>query len=348
MAREVDDPALLGYALDATHMAIWGPDNTHERLAITGEMLQVGEATGDLERLFQAHTYRMWSLLELGEPNAVAAELEVMTRLAGQLRQPAQTWMAAVARTVCALLQGQFEHAEEMIEDAFDVGRRTVGWNAAHTHDLQLFVLRREQGRLDELTATVARAVDEHAAYPVWCIWRCVQADLYAQLGRTAEARAILREFARAEFAELPSNEEWLVGMTLLADACVVLGEASTVSALHELLLPYADLHAVGPSEISLGAIARVLGNLSAAAGRFDQAVRQFETAIVLNERIGARPWSAHTRHDYARALIARGDHEKADQQLARALATYRELGMASWADRALTVRYPATQTTSQ
>jgi hypothetical protein len=36
--------------------------------------------------------------------------------------------------------------------------------------------------------------------------------------------------------------------------------------------------------------------------------------------------------------LIARGDHQNARQQLAQALATYRELQMDRWADNALAV----------
>jgi hypothetical protein len=51
-----------------------------------------------------------------------------------------------------------------------------------------------------------------------------------------------------------------------------------------------------------------------------------------MNERMGARPWLAHTQHDYARLLIARGtadDRAKGDALLATAVDTYRELGMA-------------------
>jgi hypothetical protein len=54
-----------------------------------------------------------------------------------------------------------------------------------------------------------------------------------------------------------------------------------------------------------------------------------------MNARIGARPLVAHTQHDYARMLLQRdqpGDREQARALIAEALATYRELGMESWA----------------
>ena len=333
IARRTGDPALLGYVLDARFQAIWAADNTGERLAIAAEMAQLSESTGDLERLFQSHAFRIWTLLELGDLAAVSAEVGIASRVADDLRQPAQLWMVAAARTLCALLEGRFEEAEELIEEAFRLGERTIPWNAAITRHLQLFALRREQRRLDELEETVRRAVHAHRTYPVL---RCVLADLYAELGREDEARTEFERFAASDFTGLPFNEEWLLGMTLLADVCAALGDAPRSVTLYELLLPYRELHAVGQPEISFGAVARALGKLAATAGRFDQAARHFEAAIRLNEQSGARPWTAHARHDYARMLIARGDRQKAHQQFAQALATYRELGMHSWADNTL------------
>jgi len=46
-------------------------------------------------------------------------------------------------------------------------------------------------------------------------------------------------------------------------------------------------------------------------------------------------PWLAHTQHDYARMLLARGDDLRGRELLEQALATYRELGMERYAARA-------------
>jgi hypothetical protein len=45
---------------------------------------------------------------------------------------------------------------------------------------------------------------------------------------------------------------------------------------------------------------------------------------------MGARPWLAHTQHDYARMLLVsgRGAGERALELVETALATYRDLGM--------------------
>jgi hypothetical protein len=61
---------------------------------------------------------------------------------------------------------------------------------------------------------------------------------------------------------------------------------------------------------------------------------------------MGTRPWLAHTQHDYAAMLLARnrpGDRETARRLIQEALASYRELGMRSWADTASELEHAIT-----
>ena len=72
--------------------------------------------------------------------------------------------------------------------------------------------------------------------------------------------------------------------------------------------------------------------------GRFKDAAGHFEEALRMNARMGARPWVAHTEHDYARMLAARGepgDREQAIELAGRALDGYSEVGMDSYAAEA-------------
>ena len=60
----------------------------------------------------------------------------------------------------------------------------------------------------------------------------------------------------------------------------------------------------------------RYLGMLAAALAEFDKAEAHFEHALELNERIGGRPWVAHTKAEYALLLRRRGrrgDSERAE-----------------------------------
>lgn len=133
------------------------------------------------------------------------------------------------------------------------------------------------------------------------------------------------------DFAALPFDEEWLVSMCLLGQAVSALGDGFRADLVYTHLKPYGGRVAVSYPEVTTGSIARHLGLLAAAMGRWDDAVRHFEDALEANERIGPRPWLAHTQRDLARTLDARaaaGDAERARGLRARALAAYQELGI--------------------
>ena len=101
------------------------------------------------------------------------------------------------------------------------------------------------------------------------------------------------------------------------------------------MLLPYANFNAVDVPEGMRGSVSRYLGLLTITLKRFDHAQSHYEDALAMNERIGARPWLAHTQHDYARMLLARntpGGRERAQELLDQAHATYLELSMESYA----------------
>jgi tetratricopeptide (TPR) repeat protein len=258
-----------------------------------------------------------------------------MERVAHELRQPSQEWLVGVYRGMLALLEGRFAEAEELISATHERGGRAQSWNATVCFRLQLCHLRREQGRLAEVRSLARRSIDEFPTYP---IWRCAWAQMAAELGETAEASGVLEGLAAERFQALPLDEEWIASVVLLADAAATLGDVANAAVLHDLLLPYADRVVMSYPEISLGAVSRYLGLAAATAGRWDDATRSFEAALRINERIGARPWVAHTRRDQARALLARGapgDGERARALLAQARDAYRALGMDAHAARA-------------
>ena len=103
--------------------------------------------------------------------------------------------------------------------------------------------------------------------------------------------------------------------MGFLADTAVSLGETDLcVDSLRALTSVHRARRGL-LSEISSGAVARPLCSLAAAIGQWDAAELHFEAAVELNQRLGARPWLAITKHDYGLILLARGapgDRERA------------------------------------
>jgi hypothetical protein len=73
-------------------------------------------------------------------------------------------------------------------------------------------------------------------------------------------------------------------------------------------------------------------------------AEQHFEEALEMNNRMGARPWLAHTQYEYAQMLQARssaGDIERARKLLEEAAAIARQLSMRSLESRIATARRP-------
>ena len=201
------------------------------------------------------------------------------------------------------MLEGRLTEAERSIEAALRVGERAQSWNAAVSYGLQLYLLRREQGRVSEIEDLVRRSVEEYPGYP---IWRCVLAHMAGELGYVPEARAVVAALAADDFASVPFDEEWLVSMSLIAETTCALGEAELAEALYERLLPYADRVAISYPEVSWGAVARYLGLLATTAEAWDDAEQCFRQAVEVHERIGAESWLARTRRDHAAMLTAR------------------------------------------
>jgi hypothetical protein len=192
--------------------------------------------------VIEGHQERLESLLELGDVIGAKRELEAMGRLAQEIRQPSLDWLVSVYRALLALLEGRLADAERLISQARSQGERAESWSAGVTYGLQVFLLRREQGRLGEIQDLVRRSAERYATYP---IWRCVLARVAAESGHESEARAALEALARDRFASLPFDEEWLVGMGLLAETAAALADPAPAPALYELLLPYRDRVAI-------------------------------------------------------------------------------------------------------
>ena len=330
IARGMNDLATLSSALSGRFWATSWPENPEEREALADEIIKVAEALGDGERIIDAHLVRFMSLGELGRLAEARLEISSLVRSVEELRQPAQAWLVPVNRAYLALVQGEFELAEELIDRQLQPGYQVTPGrddvSAARTHR---FLLRREQGRVAEEEATVRASVEDFPWYP---FHRAALACLLTDLGRDAEARAVFEELAANDFQVLYRDNEWLFGMSLTSEACARLGDSERAAILYAELEPFAGRHAIGLADGSAGVVDRYLGLLAATRGDTDAAVGHLEEAIVANERMGARPWAAHSRHDLAEVLRRRSsghDRERADQLDAEARRAASNMGMA-------------------
>jgi hypothetical protein len=338
LARRSGNPAALAYALDGREAAIVAPDTVAECLALGGELCDVAQQIGDTERVVQGHFCRICAQLQVGDVPAAEVELAAASRIADELRQPAQLWLVCGMRAMLALAAGRLIEAEEHVAEAFALGERSQPTAAIPVYRLQRYSLCDFRGSLEEVGPAIRDLVAEYPARPVF---RCVLAHLHARLGRLPEAERALDELARDGFSALPFDQEWLYGMSLLAETSALVGDNGSAAVLYGLLVPWAAFNIVDQAEGIRGSASRYLGILATTTKRWDDAESNFEDAVAMNEGMGARPWLAHTQFDYGSMLLARdapGDRERAGELLTEAISTYEELGMGVWAERARAV----------
>jgi DNA-binding CsgD family transcriptional regulator len=338
MARRLGDSAALTATLRTNLYARYargGLDHHEERLAAASELVRLAEAAGDRSVAIEAHFWRLFDLMELGDVPAVDQQLETYTRLISELRQPFHHYSERSFRAMRAAFEGRFAEGEQLAQEALAVGQRLRGQDALGLFGVQMFTLRREQGRLQEVAPAVRHFVQMS---PEASRWRPGLAVIYSELGLTAEARAEFELLAAQDFADLPRDALWILCMVYLAEVCAFLGDTARAATLYRLLLPY-DGHNLmaGPIAACCGAASRYLGMLAATLSRWEDAQRHFEQALAMNARMGAKPWLAHTQYQYARMLLARArpdDRERAVALLGQALNISRQLGMRALQER--------------
>jgi hypothetical protein len=320
-------------------VAIWGPHETiEERHSVTSELVEVAEGAGDKELMYDGHMFRFALAMEMGDTSVAYAELEAQSRLAGELRQPAQLWFEAVLRTTLATFEGRLAEAEDLLREAVERGKRAAGLIADVYQIVQLWALRREQGRLAEIERLFTDASRRFGMYEVL---RCIRAHAEAELGHREQAREELHALAADGFAMLPRNDDWIFGVSLLAEVSHWVDDAVYEDLVYEALVPFSDRIAFTPPGACTGSVARPLGILAGCTDRWSDADRHFEHALDRHAAIGARPWAARTACDWAEMLIARGrarDRQRVETLLERALGSARALGLTPLEGRARTL----------
>jgi tetratricopeptide (TPR) repeat protein len=330
MARRIGDPATLALALHSRRWTLWAPDHLEARLSVATELARLARETGIRELALQAHAWRLGDLLELGDIDGVRREADIYARLAAELRQPTYQWWTAMFHAMLATLRGHFADAERLAREGVALAERGQPEVARQVLGSYLGILRETRGPLLEQVATLKTLVERHPTLP---IWRANLAHIYAQAGRTTDARHEIELVAAHDFADLPQDLRWLPTVTMLSQACAAIGDRPRAATLYDLLRPHAGRFVVVASGAGpcMGPVSRFLGLLAGAMARWSEAQQHFQDALTTSERIGARPWVAVVGTNYARMLIDRaefGDRDRARELLAAALETARELGM--------------------
>jgi tetratricopeptide (TPR) repeat protein len=331
LARRLGDRRALFDALDCAHVATAGRPCTAQefpaRRATLDEMTATAEEIGNRpELIVRANAFAVAGYLEMGD----LAAFEGRLARRHTLFEGAQIDMYGLSSTEAmrSILHGDFAEAERLAEEALHAAAGVDDEVVKGVYGMQMFTIRREQGRLAEVAPVIKRFAAEKSRDPVW---RPGLALIASDLGFTQAAQKTFGEIAADGFA-LPVDARRNITLCYLAEVCARLGDAGRAERLYDLLRPYQDIAVVVPvATVCCGSNARYLGMLASALRDWAAAEAHFEAALDMDERLRGWPWLAHTKHEFALMLRERGapgDEDRADALLAAALASAERSGM--------------------
>jgi DNA-binding CsgD family transcriptional regulator/tetratricopeptide (TPR) repeat protein len=326
MARRLCDRAGLATTLMRSYWSR-GTSSLEEILDMLTEARDLGGELGNTEILAEAMAWRAPAFVALCDLDSARREVAALRDTAEQTAQPFMLHVAEHYGSAIALCDGRLDEADARARRSHEWSRLLTGRDAAGVYGIQMFSVRREQGRLAELAPVIRiLAAEAKRGGP----WRPGLVSVLVELGMDGEAR---RELARVVTEGLDPFREslWLAALAYLTDGCVALGDQATAAIIYPELEPLAGANVmIGHLVACYGAADRYLGMLAATLGEWERAEEHFERAMELNRRMGAATWLAHTAYEYARLLLARdgGERDRAAALLGEAAALAERIGM--------------------
>jgi tetratricopeptide (TPR) repeat protein len=297
----------LARALRGRLVARWYGDAPEERILLAEELITV--AGNHRQAELTGRFFRMHALLELGDVAASDAELARFEQRARELRMVEHELAAGWFRADRALMEGRLVDAEQLAEQlaaprpgTTDAARLVLSSAIASVRGIGMWF----RGRLHEMGINAEQVpADAHPG------WRLIAAMSLAETGDTAGAATLLAEAMPLDAPGDLEGVDAVANAWLRAEVAVLVGDVARARLLHAQLLPLAGrLVVFSPDATCHGSAELPLGSLAAVCGDLDEAVDRLERAIDVNDRVGARPYSAIAHARLAGVLRARGGAE--------------------------------------
>ena len=230
-ARGSGDVEALAAALTARHGALLHAEHLAERLELSEHMVALARRAGQRELEGLAQHRHIYDLVEKGELDRARAEHAEFAALADELRQPLLQHFATGWAVVWAQMDGRFEDAQQLAGLCFEYGQRAQSRDAPTQIAGQMLSLQRQREGLGDVIEAIEGAL---AQYPALVAWHAVLPLAHMDAGQPERARELFETFAASNFEIVPRDMFWLTAITVLAEACALLGDADRARTLYD------------------------------------------------------------------------------------------------------------------
>ena len=322
MARRLGDDDLVAEALAASllhAMATPGAVALYHQRAL--ELRRIALATRDYDKLGPAGAYRALTSYKAGNPDGWYAGLDDLKLAVAKTEQPFWNWVVGCYEHCRQFMAGDFAAAEATAERIRRLGTTFGADDTEGPYGIQMFILRRETGRLAQLRPLVPDAPDDTAT------WLPGLLAMYTELGMDAPARRLLSDLVHGLDDADRATAVWPAVVAFLAQAAIRLADDEALAAVEPLVADYDGYNlVVGQCVTVLGSADLLHAQIRALRGDADAAEAHFEQALAIDRRVRSVVHEAETLARYSTFLFERagpGDRRRATQlrREARALA---------------------------
>jgi predicted ATPase/class 3 adenylate cyclase len=326
MARRIGDPATLIRVIQHTTFGVGTAETLTQQLSLSAESFELSQDLGDPVLQFFAAAILSLCLIQAGRTPEGKEFLRSARAIAERLGQPSLRWTASFIGVGYALLSGELDETEQLNNEAFAVGNASGEPDAPLVFAAALGRIRSCQGRGAELIDLITQVAEDNPGVPAVLAFL---SQLYCDLGRYDEARAVLEPYVADGFASLPDDMTWLLSMSLISYSVAQLRWVEAAEVLIERLRPLVDQIAIA-GVANFSSVSFVLALLAATLGRADEAEDYFSRAADTLEKNGVKWGLAMNQLAWGQYLVEwdrPGDQPRASALLGEALRSARDNG---------------------
>ncbi|WP_344979165.1 hypothetical protein, partial [Streptosporangium fragile] len=290
MARRLDDPHLLMWALNGRHLSLIQPLPERMRAADELQELALRTQSPGFELLaHMMHTHNRLELFDLPGADEAAARCDALLE---RLPLPWPRFQHTVWRANRLVLDGRFDDAEALYREAEKQAERIGVWHVRSVVDVGRLAMCYQRGTMAEAGPLIDAVAGTHATveHDSRVLHLCAQ-------GRVEEAWETVGDGWPAP----PPDWTWLAAICLQGTAQATVGYEPGCRATYAVLLPHSGRIAAVPAICCSGPVDWYLALLASAVGDHDAAYRHLTLLEWLAERNGLTWW-----HERARAAAQR------------------------------------------
>jgi hypothetical protein len=123
-------------------------------LSEVNELVELSQSVNDRGIEAQTLTLDAYVSAELGDRARLNRSLAALSDLSEVRQHLNLQWVSRHGAAMLAILDGNFAHAENLARDSLGFGRLAFGGQVEGVYGIQMFSIRREQGRLAEVAPT--------------------------------------------------------------------------------------------------------------------------------------------------------------------------------------------------